>query len=414
MTNGTAPAQLELALDRSPESYVSVHDAVDEAVSDALLTPRELEVRAAVRDLAAREIAPRAAEADRDHAFAAESYQALAAAGLVGLIFPEHLGGTGDSHVAYAVAMEEITVACAATSLIYMTQTHAAYPILTAGSDELARSYIPGLLSGAHYGSMAITEPDAGSDVSSIKTRAVAVPGEDAYLISGSKTFITTGDRADVVVCFVTTDPARGRDGVTAFVVEGSHPGFTVGQPFAKMGMHGSSTAELFFSDVRVPTSNRLGDEGSGWGIVMASVGKSRISAAAQGVGIARNAYTRTLLALQQIHGPRLPDDISFALAELRGDILRARLLLLATARQVDEVAHPDVAHIGMMKQVCTDLGWQVSVRAGALLGAYGDIAEIGVERCLRDAKVTQIYDGTNEVQRLLIGRDTRRFKEFM
>lgn len=409
----TSTAQFGLAVDRSPEAYIAVHEAIDESVSDALLSPREREVRSAVRELVAREVAPRAAEVDRTHAFAEAGYRALAEAGLVGLVFPERLGGTGDTHVAYAAAMEEITAACAATSLIYMTQTHAAYPILLAGAPELAEQYIPGLLDGTHYGSMAITEPDAGSDVSSIATRAVPAPGEDAYLVSGSKTFITTGDRADVVVCFVTTDPGRGRGGVTALVIESASPGFATGRPFEKMGMHGSSTAELFLSDVRVPTANRLGEEGAGWDIVMASVVKSRISAAAQGVGIARNAYARTLLALQQLHGPRLPDDLAFALAELRGEILRARLLLLATAREVDEAEHPSTAHIGIMKQVCTDIGWKASVTAAGLLGAFGDLAELGVERCLRDAKVTQIYDGTNEVQRLLIGRDTgRRFKE--
>lgn len=403
-----------LAIDTAPDAYLAVHEALDESVADALLTVREQEVRNAVRSVVAREVAPRAADADRSHSFASAGYQALARAGLAGLVFPESLGGSGDSHVAYAAAMEEIAAGCAATSLIYMTQTHAAYPILAAGSEEIAQKYIPGLLRGEQYGAMAITEPDAGSDVSSIATRATVVEDGDAYLVSGSKTFITTGDEADVVVCFVTTDPAAGRDGVTAFVVEGEQSGFSTGKPLRKMGMHGSSTAELFLSDVRVPAANRLGGEGSGWSIAMASVIKSRISAAAQGVGIARNAYARTVLALQQIHGPRLPDDISFALADLRGEILRGRLLLLATAREVDAVSDPSTAHIGIMKQVCTDLGWRVSVAASGLLGGYGDLEEIGVERCLRDAKVTQIYDGTNEVQRLLIGRDTqRRFKEF-
>jgi len=404
---------LTLSLDEDPDAYLAAHAALDESVSDALLDSREREVRDAVRSIVAREVAPRAAEVDRDHTFAAQGYQALAAAGLAGLVFPEALGGTGDTHVAYAAAMEEIAAGCAATSLIYMTQTHAAYPILAAGGPQLAEAYIPALLRGETYGAMAITEPDAGSDVAAITTRATPVPDEDAYLLSGAKTFITTGDRAGVVVCFVTTDPRAGRRGITAFVVESDQAGFSTGTPFHKMGMHGSSTAEIFLSDVRVPASHRLGEEGTGWDVVMASVGKSRISAAAQGVGIARNAYARTVLALRRIHGTRLPEDVSFALAEMRGDILRGRLQLLATAREVDAVEHPSPAHIGIMKQSCTDLGWRISVAASGLLGHYGDLAGLGVERCLRDAKVTQIYDGTNEVQRLLIARDTeRRFKE--
>jgi alkylation response protein AidB-like acyl-CoA dehydrogenase len=403
-----------LAIDRDPEAYLEVHSKLDESVSEALLSTRDKDVRDKARDVVARDVAPHTAEIDSTHAFAEKGFQALAKAGLVGLIFPERLGGTGDSHVAYAAAMEEITAGDAATSLIFMTQTHAAYPILLAGSDELAAEYIPPILEGTHYGSIAITEPDAGSDAAAISTRAKALPDGDAYLISGSKTFITTGDRADTIVCFATTDPREGRKGITAFVVESDSEGFTTGRPFDKMGMHGSSTAELFLTDVRVPASNRLGSEGTGWNLLMASVTKSRISAAAQGVGIARNVYARTILALQQIYGTRLPDDVAFALADIRSELLRGRLLLFATAREVDEAENPSPAHIGIMKQVCTDLGWNVSVAATKLLGAYGDLVELGVERGLRDSKITQIYDGTNEVQRLLIGRDTgKRFEEF-
>lgn len=403
-------ATTPLSIDVDPDLYSAVHTAIDESVSDRLLDARELTVRAAVRDVVAREVAPRAASVDRTHVFAHESYQALARAGLGGLLFPKELGGSGDSNVAYAVAVEEIAAGCAATSLIYMTQTHAAYPIWVTGSPELAEKYIPGLLNGAAYGSMAITEPDAGSDMSAISTRATARTEAGAisgYLVSGSKTFITTGDKADVIVCFVTTDPQLGRKGVTALVVEGAQAGVSAGKPFAKMGMHGSSTAELFFSNVDVPVSNRLGDEGDGWGIVMSSVIKSRISAAAQGIGIARGAYIRALAALHRIHGDRLPDDVSFTLAELRGDILRGRLLLWATAREVDQASSPSSAQIGMMKQACTDLGLRVTLAATGLLGVYGDLAVFGVERGIRDSKVTQIYDGTNEIQRLLIGRDT-------
>lgn len=402
----------ELSMDTNPERYVAWHEHLDESVSDNLLTERELSVRSQVREIVAAEVAPCAAEIDRTHAFAGESYQTLAKAGLAGLIFPQRLGGTGDSNVAYAIAMEEISAGCPATSLIYMTQTHAAYPILLAGSDELAQDYIPKLLSGEHYGSMAITEPDAGSDVASMTTRSVATTspeGTAGYSINGSKTFITTGDKADTIVLFATVDPALGRKGVTALVVEGDTPGLSKGQPFSKMGMNGSSTAELFFSDAFVPARNRLGEEGSGWKVVMASVTKSRISAAAQGVGIARSAYVRTLAALQQLHGSRIPDDAKFALAEMRGDILRGRLLLIATAREVDLAENPSTAQIGIMKQACTDLGWKTSLAAARILGSFGDSRALGVERLLRDSKVTQIYDGTNEVQRLLIGRETER-----
>lgn len=395
------------AIDSDPKAYLALHDLLDEPEADAALTERELDIRRTTRDIVAHEIAGRAAELDSTHAFAHEGVQALSRAGLGGLIFPEELGGTGDSTVAYAVAMEEITAGCAATSLVFMTQMHAAYPILLAGSDELRRRYIPGLLDGSRYGSLGITEPNAGSDVASLTTTATATG--DGWSLTGQKTFITTGDRADVIICFATVDRAAGRDGITAFVVEGGWPGVTRGQPFHKMGMHGSSTAELFFDGVAVPASNILGEPGRGWSVVMSSVVKSRISAAAQGVGLARAAYARTLAALTRLHGSRLPDEHTFALADLRGRILQGRLLLHAVARQVDTDPHISPGRIGIMKQSCTDLGFEASVAATKILGPHGDLADLGVERCLRDAKVTQIYDGTNEIQRLLIGRETTR-----
>lgn len=402
-----------LAIDTDPQAYLALHNLLDEPAADAMLTDRERQVREVTRKVVAHEVAPRAAGLDATGEFAHESVQALAAAGLCGLVFPEHLGGTGDSNVAYAVAMEDIAAGCAATSLVFMTQMHGAYPILLAGTDELQRSYIPGLLDGSRYGSLAITEPDAGSDVSSLTT--TATPTDLGWLLSGQKTFITTGDRADVIICFATVDRSRGRDGITAFVVEGGWDGVVHGQPFHKMGMHGSSTAELFFDQVEIPKENLLGAQGGGWSVVMSSVVKSRISAAAQGVGLARAAYARTLAALTRLNGNRLSDEHTFALADLRGRILQGRLLLHAVARQVDTDPHITPGQIGVMKQSCTDLGFQISIEAARILGPYGDLADIGVERCLRDAKVTQIYDGTNEIQRLLIGREiTRAIKELV
>ncbi|WP_445283795.1 acyl-CoA dehydrogenase family protein [Streptomyces sp. DSM 118148] len=396
-----------LDLDTDPKAYLALHDLLDEPAADSALTEREREVRTITRDAVAREVAPRAAELDATHAFAHESVQALAQAGLMGLVFPEHLGGTGDTNVAYAVAMEEVTAGCAATSLVFMTQTHAAYPLLIAGSDELAQRYIPRLLDGSVYGSIAITEPNAGSDVASLQT--TAQPTGDGYLLNGSKTFITTGDKAGVIICFATVDKSLGRRGVTAFVVDGGWDGVGHGQPFEKMGMHGSSTAELFFDDVRIPADHVLGKEGGGWRVVMNSVVKTRISAAAQGVGLARAAYARTLATLIRLHGTRLPDEHTFALADLRGRILQGRLLLHAVARQADTTSDIPTGLVGMMKQRCTDLGFTAAVEATRILGPYGDLAVLGVERCLRDAKVTQIYDGTNEIQRLLIGREITR-----
>jgi alkylation response protein AidB-like acyl-CoA dehydrogenase len=395
-----------------PTTYVALQRAVDEPASDQLLDDRETEVRDRTREVVAAEVAPRAAPLDRTKTFAYDSYQALAAAGVAGLIFPRRWGGTQDTTVAYAVAMEEIAAGCPATSLVYMTQMHTAYPIWHAGSEELASRLIPGLLDGTRYGSLAITEPEAGSDAAALRTKATPVEGDGelvGYRLTGTKNFVTTGDRADVIVCFATVDAALKRRGITAFVVEGTAAGLTRGQPLEKMGMHGSSTAELIFADVRVPVGNRLGADGEGWSVLTASGVKSRISAAAQGVGIARAVYTRTLSTLHRVYGPTLPHEVTFALAELRGEILRGRLLLLAVARGVDRSEAPAAGQIGIMKQSCTDLGWRAAVEATRLLGPFGDLADLGVERYLRDAKVTQIYDGTNEVQRLLTGQDIAR-----
>ncbi|HWL98580.1 MAG TPA: acyl-CoA dehydrogenase family protein [Nocardioidaceae bacterium] len=407
-----APGHEPLALDTDPAVYVALHDALDEGAADVALGEREREVRAATRRVVAEEVAPRAASVDREHAFVHESYQALAAAGLAGLLVPAEYGGTDDTHVAYALAMEEITAGCGATSLVYMTQMHTAYPLLLAGTPAVVEQYVPGLADGSVYGSLAVTEPAAGSDASSMRT--TATPREDGagYSLNGSKTFITTGDRSDVVVCFATLDPGAGRRGITAFAVDGASSGLSRSRPFDKMGMHGSTTAEVHLDETPVPATHRLGDEGSGWSIVVRAVTKSRISAAAQGVGLARGAYAHALAALHRAHGPDLPPDVAAEMADLRGRVLQARLVLLGVARQVDR-GEADGGAIGLMKQTCTDLGWSVAVAAARVLGRRGDLADLGVERYLRDAKVTQIYDGTNEVQRLLVARDTaQRVKE--
>ena len=308
----------------SPFTFAEVHARFDEPAADLALTARELEVRELTRTVVSEHVAPHAARLDEEHEFAHNGVQALARAGLCGLLFPRDLGGSDDSTVAYALAMEEITAACPATSLVFMTQMHAAYPILLGGVEEVQHAYIPRLLNGSAYGSLGITEPDAGSDVASMSTTAVEKDG--GWSLSGQKTFITTGDRADVIVCFASVDRSRGRDGISAFVVEGDAEGLTRGAPFAKLGMHASSTAELFLDDVRVDTSRVLGEVGGGWSLVMSSVVKSRISAAAQGVGIARAVYAGAVEAITQVHGPKPPEDVVFALAELRGRVLQGRL----------------------------------------------------------------------------------------
>lgn len=383
---------------------------MDEPAADALLGPAERAVRDAVRAVVAREVAPRARSVDAEARFPAEGYQALARAGLAGLLFPRALGGSGHSTLAYAVAMEEIAAACGATATVYMTQMHAAYPIYLAGTPAQQQRYVPPLCDGRLYGALAISEPDGGSDVAAMRT--LARRDGDGYVIDGAKTFITTGDRSGVVVLFATVDRALGRRGITAFLVEPGTPGFSTGRPLHKLGIRGSSTVELFFAGCRVPASSRLGGEGEGFELSMRSVVKSRISAAAQGLGLARGAYER---ALRWAHargllaaGARADQDVQFALADLRTRLLAARLLLYRVAARVDEaVEHELTGEIALVKLHCSDLAMAVTAEAVDLLGDEGDLEELEVERYLRDAKITQIYDGTNQIQRLLVARDT-------
>jgi alkylation response protein AidB-like acyl-CoA dehydrogenase len=383
---------------------------LDEPLTDRLLGEEERAVRGRVRDVVAKDVAPRAAEWDRTGEFAGDGYHALASAGLAGLIFPPAYGGNGSSTLAYAVAMEEIAAACGSTALIYMTQTHAGYPILIAGTEEQRRRYLPALCAGTAYGALAISEPDAGSDVAAMRTTA-RPDGDGGYILDGGKTFITTGDRADVIVCFATVDRSAGRRGITAFLVPGDAPGLTRGRTLAKLGMHGSSTAELFFENLRLPASARLGAEGEGWSLSMRSVVKSRISAGAQGLGLARGAYAVALgwARATGALGRGGRQDVEFRLADLRARIASARALLYSVAAQVDEDEEAAAAGIAMMKFTCTDLALAAADEVTDLLGPLGDLVETGAERRLREAKVTQIYDGTNQVQRLLLGRDTAR-----
>ncbi len=382
----------------------------DEEVAELLLTPRDRAVRDAVRQVVRDAVAPHAAEVDRGSLFPEAGYAALAGAGLAGLLVPERYEGSGHSLVAYVAAVEEITRACGSTSAVYMTQMHTATPILLAGTEEQKRRCLPALCSGRAYGSLVVTEPDAGSDVAAMRTTARR--DGDSYILDGSKTFITTGDRSRVMVVFASVDRSAGRDGISAFLVEGDPDGLVRSRPMRKMGIRGSSTAELAFQECRVPANALLGEERRGFELSMLSVVKSRMSAAAQGVGYASAAYAgalawanaRGLLA----SGRSEAQGLQFRLAGMRSRISAARVLLYATASAVERSDDGATAAVSQAKAFCTDLGVEVATEAVDLLGPDGDLARFGIERALRDAKVGQIYDGTNEVQHMIVARDTR------
>ena len=387
--------------------------ALDEPVADAGLGPEERAVRERVREIVERHVAPAAEEVDRTGAFPEAGYRALASAGFAGLLVDRRYGGTGHSTVAYAAAMEEIAAACGSTSLVYMTQMHAAFPIEAFGTPEHKQRHLPRLCSGEIYGAIAITEPDGGSDVAGLRTTARPTAG--GWHLAGTKTFITTGDRAGVVIVFASTDRAAGRDGITAFLVEPPLGGVTAGPPLRKLGMRGSSTVELAF-DVAVPADAVLGPVDGGFAVAMRSVVKTRISAAAQGVGLARGALAAGVAAARAagLLDPAVlaGQAVQAELAQLRTEVAAGRTLLYRTAALVDAATTQDgaaprlTAEVAQAKLFCTDLGVSVADRVVDLLGPAGDLAG-AAERSLRDAKVTQIYDGTNQIQRVLIARDT-------
>ena len=364
-------------------------------------------VSAVVRDT----IEPNADEVDRDGLFPWESLRALAAAGVGGLLMPRDLGGQDASSAVYADAVSAIAAACGSTSTVYMTQMHCAHPILMQGRADQARTWIPWLCSAEAIGAIALTEPDAGSDVASMRTSARR--DGDAYVIDGAKTFITSGDVADVVVLFATIDSRLGRDGITAFLVETAGlAGFQPGKPMKKLGQKGASTVELSFDGCCIPASARLGDEGQGYALLIRSVTKSRISAAAQGIGFATGAYEATVryAAERGLLSPARRDaqDFQFRLAELRSSIFAGRSMLRTVCDLVDASQMDPMTEVSMAKLHCASLGVQVAAACVELLGADGDRVEVGAERRLRDAKITEIYDGTNQVQSMLISRDTR------
>ena len=358
-----------------------------------------------------RTIEPQAAAVDAAAEFPTAGLADLAESGLGVMLAPKSLGGAETSTATYAEALSRIAAACGSTSTVYMTQMHCAHPIQLQGSPEQIQTWVPRLCDGSAVGSIALTEPGAGSDVGAMRT--VARREGDEYVVNGEKTFISNGDRADVIVLFATVDPSRGKGGVTAFLLETAGlAGFEAGTPMKKLGQKGASTVALSFQDCRIPVAARMGAEGEGYALLLRSVTRSRISAAAQGVGFAQGAFDsvvawameRDLLSSKVAEA----QDLQFDLARLRGEITAARAMLMSVSDQVDQSADEPVAEVSLLKMHCTTLGTRVAASCVELLGPDGDRVSVGAERRLRDAKIAEIYDGTNQVQSMLVARDTR------
>jgi alkylation response protein AidB-like acyl-CoA dehydrogenase len=366
------------------------------------------ELRAVVRELAEERIAPRAAEIDEKAEFPHDLKDLLAQQDLLGTCFEERHGGTNLDTIAQAILVEEIARADATTSLIPIVQKLGALPILLAGTDEQKDRYLPRLASGEWLAAFALTEAAAGSDVASNRMRA-GRDGDD-YLLNGSKRFITHGSVANLVTVFALTDAeAGGRKGMSAFIVETDTPGFAAPRVEHKMGIRGSPTAELTFDDVRVPAANRLGDEGEGFRIAMETLDRSRLGIAAQAVGIAQGAVDASVsyAADRQQFGQSITEfqGIQFMLADMASQTEAARQLTYAAAARVDAQARDMPYWTSSAKLVAGDTAMRVTTDAVQVLGGYGYITEYPVERMMRDAKITQLYEGTQQIQRLIVAR---------
>ncbi len=372
------------------------------------LTDEQRLLRDTVRDLADEKIAPRAAEIDRAAEFPWDVKELLASHDLFTLHFPERLGGLGGDLLTACLAIEQISRVCATSGLILAVQGLGALPILLAGSDEQQQRWIPDLAAGKTLIAFAITEAEAGSDAAAIRTRAVR-DGDD-YVIGGSKRFISHGSVADLVTVFALTDPDGDRHHrLSCFVVETNRPGFGVSRLEHKMGIRGSPTAELAFDGVRVPAANLLGAEGDGFSIAMRTFDRSRPGIAAQAVGIAQGALeVATKYARERKQFGRAVGEfqmVSGMLADMDAATEAARQVLYAACAEIDAGARDAARWAALAKLVAGDAAMRVTTDAVQVLGGYGYVDEYPVERMMRDAKITQIYEGTQQIQRLVIAR---------
>jgi alkylation response protein AidB-like acyl-CoA dehydrogenase len=374
------------------------------------LSEEQALLRDAVRTLADERVAPRAADIDRTGEFPQDLRALLAAQDILGLPFPAEYGGLGADLLTVCLAVEQLSRACATTGLILAVHELASLPILLAGTAEQQERFVPRLASGEQLIAFALTEAEAGSDVGSIRTRAVR-DGDD-YLITGSKRFISHGSVADLITVFAVTDvdpDASSRSRLSCFVVEVPADGFEVARIEHKMGLRGSPTAELAFDGVRVPAANRIGVEGEGFDIAMRTFDRSRPGIAAQAVGIAQGALdVATAYARDRRQfGQRIGDlqMISAMLADMDAATESARQLLYKACVEIDAGAADASRWAAMCKLVAGDAAMRVTTDAVQVLGGYGYIDEFPVERMMRDAKITQLYEGTQQIQRLVVAR---------
>jgi butyryl-CoA dehydrogenase len=375
------------------------------------LTDEQQLIQAMAREFADAQIRPIAAEIDRDARFPHETLKRMGELGLMGMLIPESWGGSAAGPMAYAVALAEIARACASHAVI-MSVNNSLYGELVYkyGSDEQRERFLRPVASGHAHGCFALTEPQAGSDASNLTTLAVA--DGDYYVITGRKRFITTGREASFALVFCQTDRAKSHHGISAFIIEKGAPGFTVDKTEDKLGIRASDTAELVFDDCRVPAANRLGQEGQGFKIALSGIDGGRIGIAAQAIGIATGAYERSVAYARERRAFGVPigehQMVQWMLADMAVAIDGARLLMLK-AVALKEAGRPFGTTAAMAKLFASEMAMKVTTDAIQVHGGYGFIKEYEVERAFRDAKITQLYEGTSQIQKLVIAREALR-----
>ena len=372
---------------------------------DLDLTPEQKLIRDTARGLATNEISKVAAQIDREHRFPREIVAKLAELGMLGIAVPERWGGAGMDNVSYALAVEEISRGCASTGVIMSVQNSLVCdPILHFGNDEQRQRWLPGLASGKTLGCFALSEPDAGSDAAAQKTTATA--SGDGWVLNGTKNFITNGPVSDVIVVFAMTDPSKGTRGISAFVVAANAPGVKFGPPDDKMGIRGAPSSQIFFTDCALPGDALLGAPGDGFKIAMRTLDGGRIGIGAQAVGIARAAFedaTRYALERKTFGQPISEHQaIQFKLADMCTEIDAARLLVWRAAVKKD-AGQRHTTESSMAKLFASEVANRAAKEAVQVFGGYGYLTDFPVERHFRDAKITEIYEGTSEIQRLII-----------
>ena len=371
------------------------------------LTEEQLMIRETVRKAAREKIAPRSREVDESCEFPQDWVELLRDLGLFGIPFKPEYGGMSGSALTLAVAVEELSKVDATAGLMLAVQALGGYPFNVAATEEQKQKWIPPLAAGDRLCAYALTEPGSGSDAAAMKTRAVL--HGDHYVVNGSKMFITHGNVAKTIVIFAVTDPGAGSRGTTAFIIERDYPGFSSTPIKDKLGIRASDTAELTFTDMKVPVENRLGAEGEGFRIALRVLDRSRPGVGAQAVGIAAGAleYAVQYAKERQQFGHAISDfqGIQFMLADMATQVEAARNLVYQASSMIDE-GDPDVTKFAAMaKLFASDTAMRVTTDAVQVLGGYGYIKEFPVERMMRDAKITQIYEGTNQIQRVVIAR---------